>query len=165
MASTPALMGSCQCGHVTYSSASLPTYFSNCYCTTCRRLSGAPFVTFAQFLTKDITWTSGKDSLTTRSYSQIAERCHCAECGSLISMQFKCEQEFISISVGTFNEDSIKGKLPEVTAHIFVESMGRASGYKLPDDNVPKYAKFTTSFQKRLDNWKNALIVDGPGLG
>lgn len=80
-------------------------------------------------------------------------------------MQFKCEQEFISISVGTFNEDSIKGKLPDVTSHIFVESMGRTSGYKLPDDNVPKYAKFTTSFQKRLDNWKKALTVDGPGLG
>jgi len=39
------LMGGCFCGAVRYEAGS-PYHLTNCHCTTCRRTSGAPFVTW-----------------------------------------------------------------------------------------------------------------------
>lgn len=86
--SEPALTGGCQCGNVTYSSSSPPSSFTNCHCQTCRKLSGAPFLTFGAFPSSAITWTSGEESLRKTTFSEIAERTHCAGCGSPISMQY-----------------------------------------------------------------------------
>jgi hypothetical protein len=157
------LTGGCQCGNVTYSSTTLPCELNNCHCQTCRRLSGAPFITFGSFPAAAITWTSGADSLKKTSYSDMAIRSHCAECGSPISMQYKCEPERISITAGSINEESVRGVLPKIKAHIFVDSMDKAGWYEIPKDNVPRYSKFSTGFQKKLDVWKQVLTA--PGFG
>lgn len=97
------------------------------------------------------------------SYSDIADRTHCAECGSPISMSYKCEPELISITAGTFNEDSVRGRMPGVTQHIFLDEKVK-TWYELPEnDGVPKYSTFSSAFQKRLDAFKKAL--NSPGLG
>src|SRR5882757_7921814 len=151
--SEPALTGCCQCGHVTYSSSSLPDEFTNCHCQTCRKLSGAPFITFGRFPTSAITWTSGEESLTKTTYSDLAERTHCATCGSPISMQYKFQPGLISITAGTIDEDSVKKELPKISEHIFVEKGKKAVWYDIPDDNIPRYSKFPPSFQRKIEEW------------
>ncbi|KAE9375425.1 DUF636 domain-containing protein, partial [Stipitochalara longipes BDJ] len=148
------LTGSCRCGHITYTSASPPKEFTNCYCQTCRKLSGAPFLTFGLFPTSAITWTSGEKTLTKTTYSDMAERTHCASCGSPISMQYKCQPELISITAGSIDEDSVKTTLPNLSEHIFVEEVEKAGWYELPDDKVTRYSRFPPMFQKKIDEWK-----------
>jgi len=153
------LTGGCFCGQVTYFSTALPDALVNCHCQTCRRLSGAPFLTLGNFPAAAITWTSGADSLRRKQYSDLADRTHCAECGSPISMQYKFQQDQISITAGSINEESIQGILPKVTAHIFVQE--KAGWDHLPEDRAPRYTKFTTGFQKKVDAWKE--VFSGPG--
>ena len=149
--SEPALTGSCQCKHITYSSTSLPTHFTNCYCLTCRKVSGAPFVAFGGFPTSAITWISGYDTLTKTSYSKFAERAHCAKCGTPIYMSYKFRPENISITSGSIDEESIKGELPKAVKHIFVEE--KAPWYELPDDKLPRYQQYPPEFQKMVDEF------------
>jgi len=97
------------------------------------------------------------------SYSDMAVRSHCAQCGSPISLQYKCQPEQISITAGTIDEDSVKGELPKVEAHIFVDSMEEAGWYELPKDGIKRYGKFSTRFQRKVDAWKQVLT--SPGFG
>lgn len=39
-------------------------------------------------------------------------------------MTYKCEPETTYLTAGTFDEDSIRGQLPKVTEHIFLEDVG-----------------------------------------
>jgi hypothetical protein len=151
------------CGKVAYSSSTLPKDFTNCHCQICRKLSGAPFLTFGSFPTSSITWTSGPESMKTTKYSDIADRTHCTECGSPISMQYKCQPERISITAGTISEESVRGKLPKVESHIFVAQVEKAGWYDLPDDHFPRYSKFSTGFQNKIDAWKR--VLSAPGMG
>ena len=104
------------------------------------------------------------------SYSDIAVRAHCPECGSTLSMQYKCQPEVMSITAGTFDEGSIEGQLPKVGSHIFVEGTSALGGegekgegekiggwYELPRDGAPRYPKHTVNFQKMIDSWERLL--------
>ncbi|KAH6722183.1 Mss4-like protein [Leptodontidium sp. 2 PMI_412] len=160
----PALTGSCQCGKVTYSSSVLPTDLTNCHCKTCRKLSGAPYLTFAGFPVSAITYSSDSSSLTTTRYSEIADRTHCSTCGTPISMQYKCQPENISITAGSIDEESLKAPLPKVSQHIFLSE--KASWFEIPGDEkekCQKFEKFSTNFQKKVDGWKKVFL--SPGLG
>lgn len=106
----PALRGSCNCGNVTYTSTVLPTSFTNCHCITCRKLSGAPYITFGSYLRSAITF-SGTVKL---NKSEVAIRSHCAECGSPVSMQYMCEPDEIHLTAGTIDLESVRGTLPKV---------------------------------------------------
>jgi len=77
-------------------------------------------------------------------------------------MSYKCEPDFISLTAGTFNEDSIRGQLPRVKQHIFVDEKVK-TWYELPDDTLPRYSSFSSAFQKKIEGWKKVLT--SPGLG
>jgi hypothetical protein len=93
----------------------------------------------------------------------MAERTHCAGCGSPISMQYKCQPGLISITAGSIDEESVRATLPKVSEHIFVEKGEKAGWYELPDDKIPKYSRFPPRFQKKIDEWKKVVLA--PGLG
>ncbi|EPE27314.1 Mss4-like protein [Glarea lozoyensis ATCC 20868] len=153
--------GTCQCGRVKYTSTSLPRDLSNCYCLCCRRLSGGPFQTSGEFPTESVTFTTGTSSMRQTSYSEIADRQHCAECGSQISMQYKCEPEIIYLTVGTF--ENVKGELPPVGRHIFVGT-GKVGGYyEIPRDGVVRYESHSDGFEKRIAEWKEKNLGEGRG--
>lgn len=78
-------------------------------------------------------------------------------------MTYRCEPNVISITAGTFDEDSVRGKLPGVKQHIFVEEKVK-TWYELPEnDGVPKYSGFSSVFQKKIEAWKK--VLNSPGLG
>ena len=78
-------------------------------------------------------------------------------------MRYKCQPEQISITAGTIHEDSVKGVLPKLESHIFVDSVDKAGWYQIPRDDVPRYSKFSGGFQKKMEGWKKVLTA--PGFG
>jgi hypothetical protein len=72
-----------------------------------------------------------------------------------------CEPEQIHLTAGTIDEESIKGVLPKVTACIFVPK--RTGMWYDMDDKIPKFEKFSSGFQRKIDSWRN--ILTQPGLG
>jgi len=141
------LFGGCQCGAVTYTSRALPSALCHCHCLTCRKVSGSPFLTFAQFPADSIVWTSKPDhTLRKTQYSSVAERAHCADCGSPVYMRKFSEPNEISIPAGTIDESRVTGVVPKPDHHIFVDS--KAGWYEMPQDNLPRYGKFRENDQR-----------------
>jgi len=91
----------------------------------------------------------------------MADRSHCAACGSPISMQYRCQPGFISIAAGSIDEKSLKKELPKISEHIFLEE--KAGWYEVPDDKIPRYSKFPPEFQGKIDEWKK--VESTPELG
>jgi hypothetical protein len=147
----PFLKGSCQCGAVTYTSTCAPPHVTNCHCTTCRKISGAPFIPFGDY---PITAVAFHGPLTKTSYSKMAERTHCAKCGTPISMWYKLDPDSIAVTMGSIDEDTVKGELPSANKHIFLKE--KAMWYVLPDDGLERYETFPKNFQKMIDEWKGS---------
>lgn len=54
------IRGGCQCGALRYAIAlDALTDVANCHCITCRRLSGAPFTTWATVPRESFAWERG----------------------------------------------------------------------------------------------------------
>lgn len=69
--------GRCYCGQVAVSMAAEPLGASICHCSTCRKLSGAPFMAMALFNAADVTVTG--ELVHTRT-SRNVKRSRCARC-------------------------------------------------------------------------------------
>jgi len=70
-------------------------------------------------------------------------------------MAYTCSPETIQISAGSIDENSVRGTLPRVSQHIFMEK--KLGWYDLPDDDVPKFSKFSPGFQRKVDECKKAM--------
>jgi hypothetical protein len=55
-----AIEGGCLCGNVRYRLEVEPTHLVDCHCLDCRRVSGAPFVTWGTVHKTDLTILSGE---------------------------------------------------------------------------------------------------------
>lgn len=134
----PVAAGSCACGGVTWTATSAPTSSNFCYCITCRKISGGPFLAFMDFPQSDITFSVRKplqaSSLKTMSISPNADRGFCIDCGSTISMVYRAESDRIGITIGSMDEDKSQPGIMDhlATKHIFVKDT--PSWYKIPDD-------------------------------
>ena len=72
--------GRCFCGAIQYQIKGQPNVVALCYCTDCRRSSGAPMVVWAMFPEVSLTLTKGNPK--TINSSGAALRSFCADCGS-----------------------------------------------------------------------------------
>jgi hypothetical protein len=96
----PVLTGGCQCGAVRFALTAVPNKVSICHCRMCQKASGAPFASFADINKTDFAWTKGAPSFF-RS-STIAERGHCAACGTPLSFG-RIDGDRIEIMTGAFD--------------------------------------------------------------
>jgi len=67
-------------------------------------------------------------------------------------MQYKSSPDRISITAGSINEESIKGPLPKIKEHIFLDQSKKPGWYDLPEDGLPRVRNIKA---------KNSLIPDG----
>ncbi|AUX40377.1 aldehyde-activating protein [Sorangium cellulosum] len=74
--------GGCLCGAIRYRARGAPASTNICYCTQCRRQTGAPLPAFATYPEERFTLLSGQP-VTYRS-SQRAVRQFCGVCGSAL---------------------------------------------------------------------------------
>src|SRR5688500_9930215 len=93
--------GGCLCGAVRYAAGGDPVRVVSCHCATCRRASGAAFLTFVHFPAGAFAWTRG-EPVRYRS-SAAAERGFCPVCGSTLSMHEAVLADRVQVSLGSLD--------------------------------------------------------------
>lgn len=127
------IKGSCHCGSVRYEIAGNFQLIGNCHCSTCRKTTGAAYVTWGLFDPQQFRWSSGEDGIGHYPSSPDHYRCFCKQCGSsLASLHGGKVSEVVLASV-----DGDPGGRPE--AHIFVDS--KAVWHAITDD-LPQHAEW-----------------------
>jgi len=72
-------------------------------------------------------------------------------------MQYRFQPGFISITAGSIDEESVKKELPKMSEHIYLDE--KAGWFEMPDDKIPRYAKFPLTFQGKIDEWKKGGLA------
>ena len=139
--------GSCICGAVAFEAATAPRRIVNCYCSLCRRRSGAGFAS-TLFVAVDVfRWRSGRERV--RHYALPAPRTYaadfCAACGSAVPLVMP-GSPLAMLPAGAI--DTRLTKLPAV--HLYVDS--KAAWCEIADlgtqfADLPPPERFTEFFQ------------------
>lgn len=98
---TATVTGSCACGKITFATDDEPGKLFYCYCTTCRKISGAEYLPFVQFRKDQIQWNQEPDEF---QKTDRATRTHCANCGSSLTMAYHDDPHEIWIIMGSFDK-------------------------------------------------------------
>ena len=83
MESNLPIQGGCLCGAVRYRAWGKAYGVTHCHCQTCRRASGAPFVTWAGFDTDKFSFTRGQPA--SYASSRHVLRSFCSQCGTALT--------------------------------------------------------------------------------
>ncbi len=94
------LTGGCFCGAVRYEARS-PYHLTNCHCTTCRRTTGAAFVTWFSVQRANFQLLQG--GLVRFRSSANGVRSFCGGCGSQVTFEFDDADE-IDVTTCTLDE-------------------------------------------------------------
>jgi hypothetical protein len=79
------ITGGCLCGAVRYEARGEAALAGYCYCNDCRRASGSGYIGFMGFPASALTVTGAVLTHSHRlSDGRVADRNHCAACGSLV---------------------------------------------------------------------------------
>jgi hypothetical protein len=124
--------GGCLCGAIRYRALGQPYDITHCHCGTCRRASGAPFVTWASVDADKFTFINGKP--TSFASSSNVVRTFCSQCGTALTYQRAGALGAIDITLGSMDDpEALK---PE--DHTWTER--RLSWITLPD-GLPTYPR------------------------
>jgi hypothetical protein len=132
MQSTPIITGGCLCGSIRYEAAGEASDTTHCHCRTCRRASGAAFVTWASFAMNGFKFTRARPA----SYhsSENVRRSFCSSCGTPLTYRRLDLPDTIDVTLGSMDDpDQLR---PE--DHTWTES--RLSWIVLAD-GLPAYAR------------------------
>ena len=124
--------GGCLCGAVRYRARGQAYGITHCHCKTCRRASGAPFVTWAGFDTDKFTFVKGQPA-SYRSSPNVV-RTFCGKCGTALTYQRRNLSASIDVTLGSMDD-------PEMMTpqhHTWIE--GQLSWIFL-DDGLPRYSR------------------------
>jgi hypothetical protein len=134
-----AIEGGCLCGAVRYR-AFWPAYgITHCHCQTCRRASGAPFVTWAGFDADKFTFIQGEPASNKSSPNVL--RTFCGKCGTALTYQCAELPGSIDVTLGSMDDPAML----EPQDHTWTES--RLSWIVLGDQlpEYPRERKFLSS--------------------
>ena len=121
--------GGCYCGALRYRADGEPLRIFHCHCTICRRVQGAPVVTWINFPTASWSWTQG----TPAELKSTAEatRYFCRDCGTHLAFIIDDADE-LDVTVGSLRDPAAA----EPGYHIFADT--RLPWLRLSDD-MPEY--------------------------
>ena len=127
--------GGCLCGAVRYRASGAAYGITHCHCRSCRRASGAPFVTWAGVDRDKFTFVQGRPVSFASSKHVI--RTFCGACGTSLTYQRADSPGSIDITVSSMDDpEALK---PE--DHTWIES--RLSWISL-NDRLPQYPRERT---------------------
>lgn len=118
--------GSCLCGTVRWGYDGPANEMSHCHCSICRKLHGAPYVTFFSVAASDYQTLAGADAIKRYETSPGFVREFCGGCGSMTPIPLSSGR--VAIPAGSLDDDP--GFLP--TMHIFTAS--KAPWVEITDD-------------------------------
>lgn len=142
------LTGRCACGATTYTSTSDANSLDFCYCLTCQRVSGAPFVAWLGVTRSSLDWIG---PIREFRPSPVASRGYCEGCGATLYMQYDCLPDRRHVSAGTV----VSGQIPASATHIFTKDA--PSWYTIPHDESPKYDQFDDEFAAKYSETVSRL--------
>lgn len=122
--------GGCFCGAIRYRVDGPPRRVTNCHCVHCRRTSGAPFVTWAEFDSARFEMVRGMPRQC-ESRPRVTRR-FCGACGTPLTYRHAEESDTIDVTVASLDSpDEIE---PE--DHVWCDRM--LPWVRLADD-LPRY--------------------------
>ena len=124
--STNNLEGSCLCGSIRYRVSATPFAAAYCHCNMCQKSSGAPVVSWMDFLTEQLSWTKGKP-LEYKSSDNV-RRGFCDVCGSSLSYRHTGHPEYITLAIASLDDPN----LVKPTYHEYTSS--QLKWLKIADD-------------------------------
>ena len=97
--------GGCFCGAVRYRVVGRAFRVTHCHCKNCRKLSGAPFVTWAEFKSEDFAFTKGKAAEHVSENEVV--RTFCGRCGTSLTDRRGDSPEAIDVTVGSMDDPEV----------------------------------------------------------
>ena len=122
------IKGRCECGAIQYEVEGVVSDFSHCHCSQCRRLQGAPYVSFAEVGEDQLDWKAGREALKVYASSPRNDRYFCPTCGAHIMVISEDDPGVVYLTMGCVEGDP---KLP-AGYHQFVDS--KAPWVEIGDD-------------------------------
>lgn len=104
--------GGCLCGAVRYKVEFQPSHTGHCHCATCRRASGAPYVTWFSTEPTALKFTKGRPKYF--SSSAEAKRGFCAKCGTQIIFKYSDPKRRIGVTAGSLDKPSIARPVEQI---------------------------------------------------
>ncbi|MBT5496281.1 MAG: GFA family protein [Alphaproteobacteria bacterium] len=131
--------GGCLCGGVRYDAAGDPLWVAHCHCTSCRKASGAPMVTWAGYKPSAVEWT--KTDPKDFSSSEGVLRRFCPNCGTPLTYESTRWPDELHILVATLDDpESLTPK-----GHVYWSE--HLAWLEIGDD-LPKFAETGASVKK-----------------
>lgn len=96
------LTGSCLCGSVRYVVRGQPMYITHCHCPSCRKASGAAFVTWFTVRASEVEWR-GEPMALYRS-SAAVERGFCRRCGTTLTYRHESDPAELDLALATLDQ-------------------------------------------------------------
>ena len=134
--------GGCLCGAVRYRVTADPIRAVICHCGLCRKVSGAPLMSFVHFPLEAFTWVEGAP--TRYRSSSDAERGFCAACGSTLTMHESVLGDRVQVSLGSL--DRAEDVRPD--DHVWTES--QLTWLRIEDD-LPRFPQISTAVPSRAE--------------
>ncbi len=131
MAEQP-FIGQCFCGRVRYEVERPLKFMVHDHCSICRKISGAPMVTWAGVLDRQFQILTGAEHLTAFRSSPEAERQFCNHCGTNLFFRSTIWPGEVHFTVGTLI--SPFSERPE--AHVFYSDRAE---WMEEEAKIPKY--------------------------
>jgi hypothetical protein len=103
------IAGGCLCGAIRYRIYGEPYHVTHCHCASCRKVSGAAFLTWFTVRAAEVEWVG--DAMQVYHSSAAVERGFCPHCGSTLCYQHASDPDEIDISAGSLDNPSML--LPE----------------------------------------------------
>ena len=100
-----AIEGGCLCGAIRYRASGSAYGITHCHCRTCRRASGAPFVTWAGFDRDKFAFTQGQPA--SHASSPDVLRAFCATCGTALTYQRADVPGSIDVTLGSMDDPEV----------------------------------------------------------
>jgi hypothetical protein len=130
-----AIEGGCLCGAIRYCAEGTAYGITHCHCRTCRRATGAPFVTWAGVDRDKFTFVQGRP--VSFASSKDVVRTFCGACGTPLTYQRADSPDSIDITLSSM--DDPEALQPE--DHTWTES--RLSWISI-NDQLPQYPRERT---------------------
>lgn len=102
---TAPLTGGCLCGAVRYRLRGQPFHVTHCHCLSCRKASGAPFVTWFSVRLIELDWLGEKPAA--YHSSAAVERGFCRRCGSTLTYHHESDPDDIDITAASLDQPEI----------------------------------------------------------
>lgn len=97
-----ALTGGCLCGAVRYRLYGEPYHVTHCHCRSCRKASGAAFVTWFSVRVCELAWLG--EPMKVFHSSAAVERGFCPHCGTTLSYQYLTSPDEIDLTLSTLDD-------------------------------------------------------------